>query len=427
MILELKIKNFRSYKNEVTFSMEANSSDLKNLNFIDLINSADQKFKVLKTAFIYGANASGKTNVIRALFEIVYLILYKPKVDQPLRINDAFMLDMESRNLPSEFTLTFLGPQNIKYIYSFSVLENSILTEELNYYPNGKVTNVFIRKPLEKSNTVQIGLLGDSFDKKQISIFENQLILSKFGDDEPHELLSNVFKYFTNYNIINATSEKHLDSIQRSVSKTLSEKEELREKVRKLIKLADTKIENIFIIKQVFDDTGNNLNKNISSVGVDPYDIYGVHNVYDKDEIVDHHNMAFSNWSKGTQSLYKLGGEIITSLEKGGVLIVDELDTSLHPFLTKMIVMMFQSPIINTRNAQLIFTTHDVTLLDRDLIRRDQIWLAEKDEKGVTDTYSLQDFEDVREDTPFEKWYLAGKFGGLPKINSIDSMFDSNE
>jgi hypothetical protein len=113
-------------------------------------------------------------------------------------------------------------------------------------------------------------------------------------------------------------------------------------------------------------------------------------------------------------------------LELGNTLIVDELDTSLHPFITKMIVMLFQSQTTNPKNAQLIFTTHDVSLLDRDLIRRDQVWIAEKSEKGSTELYSLQDF-DVREDTPFEKWYLAGKFGGLPQIKSIESLFVEDE
>jgi AAA15 family ATPase/GTPase len=425
MILHFKVKNFRSYKDEVTFSMEANASELKSSNFIEFDNAADQRFKILKVALIYGANASGKTNIIRALYELLYLIQYKPKVNQSLRVNEVFKLDRYSQNQPSEYTLTFLGPEQKKYTYSFSVLKDSILEEELVYYPNGKKTTVFKRNPLEELNTVQTGVLGDSFNKKIISVFENQLILSKFGDDEPHELLSKVYKYFDSFSVINATNEKHLDSLQRTTSKTLSEKKELLKKVQRLIKWGDTKIEDIIIVKQIFDDRGKVINDDrASSVGTNPYDVYGVHNVYEGDDIIDRYDMEFRNWSHGTQSLYKLGGEIITTLENGGILIVDELDTSLHPFLTKMLLMMFQSTSTNPKNAQLIFTTHDVTLLDRDLIRRDQIWLAEKDEKGMTDLYSLQDFDDVREDTPFEKWYLAGKFGGLPKMNSVDSMFE---
>jgi len=122
--------------------------------------------------------------------------------------------------------------------------------------------------------------------------------------------------------------------------------------------------------------------------------------------------------------LYILGGLVVRTLEKGGVLLVDELDTSLHPFLTKLIVMIFQSEKINNKNAQLIFTSHDVSLMDRDLLRKDQIWLAEKSDPGNSELYSLQDFDNLREDTPFEKWYMAGKFGGLPNIKSVENIFD---
>ncbi len=107
--------------------------------------------------------------------------------------------------------------------------------------------------------------------------------------------------------------------------------------------------------------------------------------------------------------------------------MIDELDTSLHPYITKMIVMMFQSEKLNPNNAQLIFTTHDVSLLDKDLVRKDQVWIAEKNEQGATDLYSLQDFEGIPDDVSFEKWYMAGKFGGLPQIKSIESIFDEDE
>lgn len=426
MILQFKIKNFRSYKDEVIFSMEPNSSEIKSSNFFEIKNAADQEFKVLKLAMIYGANASGKTAIIRALYEVVNLIINKPKVNQFLRVNDSFKLDEDCVEEPSEFTIIFLGPDMVKYEYCFMVSESIILKEELHYFPKGKITNVFSRNTYSPSNTVQTGTLGSTFGKKKISVFENQLILSKFGDDEPHELLSKVFEYFVGINIINATNERHLDSINRSTSKTLLENENLLRKVKKLIKWADTQIEDIQIIKQIFDSESNSISDDsiTSSAGRNSYDIFGELRRY-KDQIVTgNYAMSFKNWSHGTQSLYKLGGEIIVKLEEGGVLVVDELDTSLHPFLTKMIVMMFQSSIINPHNTQLIFTTHDVTLLDRDLVRRDQVWLAEKNQLGVSDLYSLQDFDDVREDTPFEKWYLAGKFGGIPKIDSVDSMFE---
>jgi AAA15 family ATPase/GTPase len=128
--------------------------------------------------------------------------------------------------------------------------------------------------------------------------------------------------------------------------------------------------------------------------------------------------------SNGVRTLFTFGVRILRTLQEGGIIFVDELETSLHPYLSKVLVLMFQSERINKKNAQMIFTTHDTNLLDRTIFRKDQVWFAEKDEFGVTDLYSLQDFPDVREDTPFDKWYLAGKFGGIPDIKSIESLFE---
>ncbi len=118
-----------------------------------------------------------------------------------------------------------------------------------------------------------------------------------------------------------------------------------------------------------------------------------------------------------------MGGVILKALEYGTTLFIDELETGLHPFISKLLISLFQSKRINKKNAQLVFTTHDTNLLDRNLFRKDQFWFAEKNSQGETDLYSLQDFSDVREDTPFDKWYMAGKFGGVPNIKSLESLF----
>lgn len=425
MILQLKVKNYRSYKEETVFSMEANSTSHKLENVFE-INNDKQKARLLKTAIIYGANASGKSNVIRAFFELRKFILIKPKVGDDIELYEPFKFDISSKEKPCEFELTFIGPNNIKYIYKTAIVIDRVLEEELYYYPNGKKTTVFKRAKYKESNRVQKGLLGDSFGKKEINVFANQLLLSKFGDDEPHELLTDVFIYFRKIEIINATNESHKEFYLKKVSEDLFEDKQLKQKLVKLIKAADTKIFDINITK-IKDDTSSNLNEEAKKlIEKNPFSIYGVHDVYLNDDVVGFDSLPFNQESTGTQSIYLLGGKILRTLEKGGLMIVDELDTSLHPFITKMIVMIFQSETTNPKNAQLIFTTHDVSLLDRDLIRRDQVWIAEKSEKGSTELYSLQDF-DVREDTPFEKWYLAGKFGGLPQIKSIESLFVDDE
>jgi AAA15 family ATPase/GTPase len=425
MILQLKVKNYRSYKEETVFSMEANSSSHKIENVFEITNDK-QKSRLLKTAIIYGANASGKSNVIRAFFELRKFILHKPKVGDPIDLYEPFKFDLISKEQPCEFELTFIDANKIKYIYKIAILIDKVLEEELYYYPNGKKTTVFKRAKYKENNRVQKGVLGDSFGKKEINVFANQLILSKFGDDEPHELLTDVFLYFRTIEIINATNENHKEFYLKKVSEDLYEDEQLKQKLVKLIQAADTKIFDINITKSK-NDNSSSLNDDAKKlIEKNPYTIYGVHDVYMQDKIVGFDSLPFGQESTGTQSIYLLGGKILRTLENGGLMIVDELDTSLHPFITKMIVMIFQSETTNPKNAQLIFTTHDVSLLDRDLIRRDQVWIAEKSKMGTTELYSLQDF-DVREDTPFEKWYLAGKFGGLPQIKSIESLFEEDE
>lgn len=419
MLLQLKMKNYRSYKNETVFSMEANSYAYKPDNVFEVGNDK-QMFRLLNTAIIYGANASGKSNVIRALFQVIFFILNKPKVDHKIKLYESFAFDIDSKDKPCEFELIFLDKNAIKYHYKFSILEDRVINEELNYYPKGKITKVFTRDPYNEKNRVQKGFLGDSFKNKEINVFANQLILSKFGDDEPHELLTDVFLYFKSYEIINATNAVHKDFLNRKVSADLFANIYLKNRVGQLISAADTKIKSIDINHKETDEIGISIENN-------PFQVFGIHDLYHTDNIVGEEVLSFANESTGTQSLYVLGGKILSILESGGILAIDELDTSLHPFITKMIVMIFQNKNLNPKNAQLIFTTHDVTLLDRDLIRRDQIWISEKDEKGVSDLYSLQDFEGLREDTPFDKWYLAGKFGGLPKIESIEAIFSSHD
>jgi AAA15 family ATPase/GTPase len=123
--------------------------------------------------------------------------------------------------------------------------------------------------------------------------------------------------------------------------------------------------------------------------------------------------------------LFALGGIILKRLEKGGVLFFDELDNSLHPKLSKFLVRLFNNPRSNSQNAQLVLATHEVTLLDKEVFRKDQIWFCEKDQFGSTEIFSAKEFEGVRDDTPFDKWYVNGKFGGQPKIKELEFIFDN--
>lgn len=414
MILNLKLKNYRSYKEEVYYTLEASASKAKDFNYVTI-----NDYKVLKTSLMYGPNASGKSNIVRALYELRNLVIKKPSLDDDIFIYDPFKFNSETINSPVQFNIDFLIDE-IKYNYSIEFLKNIVTKEILSYYPNNRETNIFTRNEFDKSKEVQKGILGYDFGKKEISVFKNQLLLSKFGDDEPHELISKVFLYFKRMFVYNATNKIHYEVLNDKISEDLLKDDNLKFKLEKLINYADTKI------------TGLNINKSTltSKNKLDylwkrsDFNISGTHDFYEGDKLVSSTNLSLLEESIGTQSLFVLGTKIIEALETGSVLVIDELDTSLHSFITKMIVMLFQDSEINKNNAQLIFTTHDISLLDKDLIRKDQVWITEKNEKGETELYSLQDFDNLREDTSFDKWYLAGKFGGVPQIKSLKDYFN---
>lgn len=413
MILNFKLENYRSYKDEVVFSMEASSSKSKKFNYTEMKNH-----RVLKTAVMYGANASGKSNIVRALYELRNLIIFRPKVDDKILIDDAFKFNKACQYLPVKFELEFLIKE-IKYTYVLCIQDNNIIFEKLSYFPNQREVLVFERNKLDLNTTVQQGFLGYEFGKKEINVFKNQLLLSKFGDDEPHELISEVYLYFNNMFVYNSTNKIHYEVLNDKVSNDLIDDIGLKEKLEKLLQIADTKINSLNIKRKDHNAVDNSqyLWKQ------NDFFITGNHDYYEGGNKIGEVPLSLLQESIGTQSLYALGTKILQAIDQGSVIIIDELDASLHSFITKLLVSLFQDETINKRNAQLIFTTHDISLLDKDLIRKDQVWITEKNEKGESDLYSLQDFDGLREDTAFDRWYLSGRFGGIPQVKSLHGYF----
>jgi AAA15 family ATPase/GTPase len=194
-------------------------------------------------------------------------------------------------------------------------------------------------------------------------------------------------------------------------------------RLNELLRFADTGLNNLKISQsEVYLGHIHTQDKRLAQT---IYEISATHPMFQDGKLLSEEaSLPLAEESNGVKTLFTFGGRILKTLREGGIIFVDELETSLHPYLSKVLVMLFQSERINKKNAQLIFTTHDTNLLDRTIFRKDQVWFAEKDEFGVSELYSLQDFPDVREDTPFDKWYLAGKFGGIPDIKSIESLFE---
>jgi AAA15 family ATPase/GTPase len=435
MILALSITNFRSIKDPFEFSLEAEAGQSKPENIFEIDVIGRQKFRLLKSAVIYGPNASGKTNFIRALYNLTEFIKKSTDIraENPIPYYEPFVFDADSEQAPSKFSIEFLMPTEaiyVRYKYQIEFTRNEVLVEELDYYPKGQKQNLFKRiVDKDTSDLLHTGRLSKNLGYKEYPLFKNQLFLSKFGKDIPHELLTSVYLYFDSIEVWNALDIIKINSLREEIADELlnPENHNLLKRINKLLQIADTKINGI----SIKEDIGN---KRIKDKVTDDRNllpnrpgnrISAEHFLYDKGIKVGVRDLPLSQESAGTNVLFALGGIILKRLERGGVLFFDELDNSLHPKLSKFLVRLFNNPISNPKNSQLVVATHEVTLLDKEVFRKDQIWFSEKDKFGSTEIFSAKDFEGVRDDTPFDKWYMNGKFGGQPKIKELEFIFNN--
>ncbi len=422
MMLEFEVENYRSIKDKQVFSMVAESSKSKSNNVFEHQLASGETVRLLKAAVIYGANASGKSNLLKAFYALQKFILAKITVNESIEFYDPFLFDTTSKNKPTKLVLTFIGSNNHKFKYQISFNKEEIISEILDYYPKGKVQNLF-KRPIKKTanGTIHIAKLGQIRNNKTLKVFKNQLVLSKFGFDTPDEFFTPIYQYFVedNFSIVNPAVGNNLNKFRNNTVEILVDHKELLDYLTKLMDISDTKIDRI-VIKRLGESKNNVSRENI-------YEVSGIHSVFENQEKIGTTDLSFEQQSKGSNILFALGGDILYKLKLGGIYLIDEIDTSLHPKLAKFLIQLFQNPISNPKNAQIIFTTHETAFLDKDLFRKDQIWFTEKNEYGETELFSAQDFDKVREDTPFDKWYMAGKFGGIPDIQALEAIFSNGK
>ncbi|TAE01123.1 MAG: ATP-binding protein [Bacteroidetes bacterium] len=424
MILEFSITNFRSIREKQTFSMLAYGSQSKLDNTFEVELANGDHVRLLKTAGIYGANSFGKSNLIHAFFNFTKLINSSSdnKVDQEIKYYEPFLFNIDSKDAPTEFEISFVGKNKHKYHYFIAFNKKEILSEVLEYYPKKQKQTIFKRYK-NGNSLVHKAKLGKKFGAKEYELYGNQLLLSKFGKDIPNEFLAEVFLYFGEIEIWNI--DKFLINLLKKVVINDLKKTENKfflHKLNKLMRVADTKIESLMLSKTQKTDLPENMPEETKTkIMQADEDLFARHWIYDSDKnIINHHDLVFSEESIGTQFLFALGGRILKKLEKGGIIMFDEFDMSLHPFLSRFLIQLYNHPISNPNKAQLIFVSHEPHILDKNIMRADQIWFTDKNEFGETEIYSAQDFDNIREDIPFDKWYLAGKFGAIPTINDSD-------
>lgn len=425
MLIEFRVKNFKPFQDECVLSMVASSD--RSLVENTVPTKLFGQNKLLKSVVVYGANASGKSSLIEAMAFMRDLVIDSNKYNSNDEIpRQPFLLNRESHNLPSEFEVTFIH-HDIRYQYGFSVDQQRVHEEWLLAYPKGRA-QTWCQRTLNRDNNTYEWYFGSKFrgQKKPLKeqTKENMLFLSK-GDNINNEQLTEVYKWFAHE--LKFVEPRRYAQLQDYTAHRSKEDPSFRARLQRLLQIADLGITDVSVQEKKIglEDLPVHLQFLSSALaGGSPVEIQMLHETEAGDQVPFSLNVE----SLGTQQFFAMGGPLIDTLLNGYVLCVDELDDSLHPNLIRALVSMFHNPDLNPHKAQLIFNTHDATLLDSSLFRRDQIWLVEKNSAGVSHLYSLLDYS-PRKDEALAKGYLLGRYGAIPFIREdllLEEGFISN-
>lgn len=405
MLLDFSVENFLSIDKIVVLSLDCGSGKKLLENVIVL----DKRSKVIKSAAIYGANASGKSNIVKAVFFVWDMVLNSSKFNVDTKIQRVpFKLNEDTVGKPSKFEMRFIK-NGIKYQYGFSCDVDRIIEEHLYYSPKGKKSVVFERTETDKYR------FTDDVDKQELlgrQTIKNTLYLSR-ATQLGYEKTRDAYDFFANDLIINYSPQWTEYTLRRIIEDPI-----LKQKVLDILQKADFGgIENIEVKKKEKKQLSDMPGRDVS---VESYEVKFTHSKRLGNGKTEEVEFDISEESEGTKKTLALLGHLFDILDNGKVAFLDEFEQSLHPAITKFLVRLFHSR-HNKNNAQLIFTTQDATLLDNRLFRKDQLYLCLKEPNKNTQLVSLLDY-DLRQDADFEKAYLGGRLGGIPLID--ETLFD---
>lgn len=407
MLIEFSVSNFLSFKDKNTFTMLASSDNTLKDNFVEINND-----RILKMTAIYGANASGKTNLFKILAMVSSMIkssnFFAPNILLPIV---PFKLDKDTVNKPSEFEIKFLM-NGIRYLYGFKADRENVYEEYLTYYPNGRPVKIFTRENINNYSF-------NSNDEKFLNDLKNKNTSNKFfvstATNWNYEKTQPAFEFLTE-KIGVVLSYEQINNYSYNMYYNDKDKK-LENFALNFLEKADFNIKGYNIIEEKMTEdklrTIPDAIKPFIPLNTPMYKVNTKHIVNGNEYEFD-----ISEESVGTQVIFSFIPVLKDVLDNGKILIIDEFDKSLHPFIVKYIVEIFNNLEINNNGAQLIFNTHDTNLLDLELLRRDQIWFTEKNSKdGSTIIYPLDDFS-VRKTENVEKGYLLGRYGAIPFLES---------
>ncbi len=415
MLLQFNFKNYKSFRDDTTLDFSATRiSDYSN-HVVELANE-----RVLPIATIFGANASGKSNVITAFRYMQIYVLdslnYGGDVDSKTGRKAVFeptpfLFDNRSRKADSSFEVYFIDsddPKQKTYNYGFSVNANGVTEEWLNYKSKSTRSNELRRVFYRKGNELDLsGINAKSKDNIKVALEKETLIVS-LGAKLKISKLKLIRDWFLNANVVDFGEPEENYYLSRFIPTGFIEDKNVRKKVVDYFSAFDPSIVD-FKVEVIPSEDGKK----------ESYKIDSLHKMADTDELAA---IPLRLESAGTLKMFTLYPILIDVLTRGGVLFIDELNARLHPLLLREFVINFVDQSINTKHAQLVFTSHDPWQLN--LYRRDEIWFTEKDSNGLSTLFSLSDFVDedgdkIRKDENFEKNYLLGKYGAIPELKNL--------
>ena len=421
MLVEFTVSNFRSFKEPRTFSLVAS----KNKEHLDTNTfQVNDKTRLLNSAVMYGANASGKSNFFLALsFFFRFTISSGPK----LQIGDSidtepFLFSKQARNEPSTFELIFFL-DGVRYRYGISV-DNHIVQQEYLFAVK-KVQEVKLFTRVKQDIEINPTYFKEG-QKIKKAVRENASFLSICAQLNG-ETSKTIISYMQNCIVTSGLFSKGMNKSERLLE------QKGRDEVIKFLSFADIQIKDIKTETSPVDfsnikdkDFEELLRKKM--VGINEEKVYFGHTVYDETEAIGTQFLDINEESAGTKKLFDYTDSILDTLERGTPLFIDEFDSRLHPLIIEGIVKLFNSPESNPNHAQLVISCHAVNIMTNKLFRRDQIWFCEKDQFGATDLYSLVEYnEPVRNDASFSKNYLQGRYGAVPYLGTISSQTECED
>lgn len=423
MLLQFRFSNFRSFKDETVLDMRASGSN----EYCDHIRFEGVD-KVLPVTAIYGANASGKSNVFRALSDMAFYVLISFAFDDQINpeknnlpwkmFQSHFPFEphffQKEKNVSYEVYFTMPYKEKVQYFkYGFSLDAEGIAEEWLGKAFKTDVEKSHPYKMLFERKRGEEIFLASSIEKYRKNIelsLQKKVLLLSLGTKLKMELLSKVFQWFTHFVFLNA-QEKNETFSPNELAKKMFDNELLKNSVLDYIRSFDTSIHGIHVNKGPSVEnslfTGNR------------YQIYFIH----ADQSGDSAEIPLEDESAGTIKMISLYQKLQDSLQNGAIFVADELDIKLHPLLMRNIILNFTDSERNPKNAQLIFTTHNTIYMDMGLLRRDEIWFTEKND-NASELYSLDDIQDangnkIRKDANYAKNYLLGKYGAIPYLHEL--------